>query len=169
MKATRTVTWISSNGKTVEVKIERNKKVEDNISYADGWNINLGKKTVDLLKIEVYMDGKYITYALHAPHVIDKNSYFKSYQELRDKGAYARLGNVYIGEENYNLVMAALTEIEAELTEAPEFEEVKAQEEAREAQKEAAFEAEITEYQRELKNGLCPKCGTYCYGDCEAH
>ena len=25
------------------------------------------------------------------------------------------------------------------------------------------------EYAQQLKNGLCPKCGTYCYGDCQAN
>ena len=29
-------------------------------------------------------------------------------------------------------------------------------------------EAAQANYEKELKNGLCPKCGTYCYGDCAA-
>lgn len=51
----------------------------------------------------------------------------------------------------------------------PEFRAIEdAEERAREERRLAALGA-ADERQAELeKNGLCPKCGTFCYGDCEA-
>ena len=83
-------------------------------------------------------------------------------------GGYARLGDAIIKEARYNEIMAAIAEMEAELT-TPEVEQMKAEETARQQAAEAAADAEAAEYARQIKNGLCPKCRTYCYGDCEAN
>lgn len=160
---------IESNGRTIEIKIERTKEVQDNIAYADGWNVNLGKETVDSIYIQVYVDGKCHSSDYNAPHIITEQSYGKSYKDLKSKGVCGRVANVYLTEENYNKVMALIAEIEAELETTEEFETVKAQEVAKEARKEAAYTAEAEAYERDIKNGMCPKCGTWCYGDCEAH
>ena len=31
------------------------------------------------------------------------------------------------------------------------------------------IEIEAAHYDKLVENGLCPKCGTFCYGDCEAN
>jgi len=168
MKATRTATWTTASGKNIEVKIERTIDVQDNIAYADGYNVNLGKKTEDILCIEVRADGKFLTRDSHGPEIITERFYRKNYKDLKAKGVYARLGDAYINEEQYNLLTAAITEIDAELTPSPEFVAVKAQEIAKETRKETSDKAEAAHYASMVKSGLCPKCGTWCYGDCEA-
>lgn len=161
MKITKTLT-IETNGRKVEFKIERTKEVRDNISYADGWNINLGRKTVDSIYIQVFVDGIRKTTSYHAPHIITDKS-------LKAKGAYARVGDVYLTETNYNKVMEFIAEIEAEMEVTEEFKELKAQEEAKKARQEAAAIAAEEHYQKLLDSGMCPKCQSWCYGDCEAH
>ena len=168
MKVTKTLT-IQSNGRTIEFEVERTKKVEDNISYADGWNINLGKKTVDSIYIKVIADGACKTIAHNVPHVIDEINYRGSYKDLKSKGVYARVGDAYLTEINYNKLMAFIAKIEAEFEDSEEFEAVKSQEVAKEAKKEAAEKARAEHYGELIKSGMCPKCGTWCYGDCEAH
>jgi hypothetical protein len=166
MKTTKTVEWTTKNGKHIEVTIEVIREVEDNISYADGWNVNLGKKTVDMMTIEVKADGKHLTRSYHAPNQIDPSN--EDNKELISKGAYARLGDAYIGKEQYEMVMAAINEIDnVEMDD--EYNQIKAEETAKENAKIAAEEEAKAEYKRQLANGLCPKCGTYCYGDCEAN
>lgn len=169
MKVMRTINWTAKSGKQIEVKIEKRKGVADEIAYADGWNVNLGKKTEDSIYVEVFIDGKFTTRDYQAPHIITEQSYFKSYKDLKAKGVHARAGDAYIAEELYNLIMATITEMDAELGTTEEFEEVRAQEVAREAKKEAAYVARAEAYERDIKNGMCPKCGTWCYGDCQAH
>jgi len=168
MKATRTVTW-ESKGKVVKVEITKERAVRDNISYADGYNINLGKETFDALEVSVYVDGKWVTRGSCAPNVVTRQAYPSSYDKIKAAGGYARLGDAYINEDSYNLVMTAINELETEVAGNDEFAEVKAQEDAREARKTAALEAEAKAYAQSVKNGLCPKCGSYCYGDCEAN
>lgn len=169
MKATKTITWTTKDGRSIEVILERTKEVRDNIAYADGWNVPLGKETVDMLDIEIKINGRHQGRTYHAPHIITEKAYKQHYNELVAKGVYARLGDVYINEEKYNMIMAALAEIDAELTDTPEYAEVKAVEDAKEAAEIKKLEAEAAEYKQMVKSGLCPKCGTWCYGDCEAH
>lgn len=152
---------IESNGRTIEIEIERTKEVQDDIAYADGWNINLGKKTVDSIYIQVYVDGVCKTETSSTPQIItDKN--------LIAKGAYAKIGNAYLTEINYNKIMALIAEIEAELEITEEYKEVESKEIAEEARKEAAYKANQKHYQKLLDSGMCPKCETWCYGDCGA-
>lgn len=160
---------INSNGRKIEIEIERTKDVQDNISYADGWNINLGKKTVDSIYIRVFVDGICKTTAYNAPHIIAEQGYHKSYKDLKAKGVYARLGDVYLTETNYNKIMALIAEIDAEIKTTDEYKDVKAQEDAKEAIKVAAEKEAAERYQKLLDSGMCPKCGTWCYGECEAH
>lgn len=115
-----------------------------------------------MLDIEIKINGRHQGRTYHAPHIITEN-------ELVAKGVHARLGDTYVNEEKYNLIMEALAEIDAELTETPEYKEVKAAEEAKEAAELKKLEDAHDEYQRLLDSGMCPKCQSWCYGDCEAH
>lgn len=168
MTITKTLT-LESNGKTIEIKIERTKGLVDNIAYADGWNVNLGKKTVDATYIRVFVDGKCKTISYSAPHIITKDSYRESYDMLKAKGVYARVGDMYLTEVFYNKIMDLIAEIDSELEVTQEFIDVKAKEDAKKAAEIAREEKAAAEYARAIKNGMCPKCGTWCYGDCEAN
>ena len=165
---TRTITGTTKAGQNVEIKITRTLRVQDKIGYADGWNINLGKEIIDQTKINMYVDGKYQTGAYRAPEKLTPSQFDRSAAQYIAMGGYARLGDAIIKEARYNEIMAAIAEMEAELT-TPEVEQMKAEETARQQAAEAAADAEAAEYARQIKNGLCPKCRTYCYGDCEAN
>jgi hypothetical protein len=168
MEATKTITT-TKNGKDIEITITRTIDVRDKTVNADGHIINLGKETVDRVYIALKVNGKFVTRDYGAPSPITKAAYPKTYKELISKGAYARLGDGYIGEDIYNLIMAAIAELDADLAPSQEFEAVKAAEDAKTAAQDAADMAEYNRLEREIKNGLCPKCGTYCYGDCGAN
>jgi len=167
MKITRTVKWKTKAGQNVDVEIIRTRNVENEVAYADGQNIELGKKTIDRLEIVLSVDGVRRDSGSNEPKVITKSAFGRYYEELVQAGAYARLGNMYISRDNYHLVMTALAEIEAELTETAEYAEVKAAEAAKEAEKEANILASKKDYEAKTRNGWCPKCESYCYGDCD--
>ena len=166
MEATRTVTWSAKDGRKIEAKITLTREVADDVAYADGNNINLGKKTYESLEIVVNADGKSIASSHSTPAKI--SSSHRNYEKLTKAGAYASIGNAYITEENYHRVVSAVVEVETEVTGTEEFAEVRAQEDAREARKEASRKAEAKRYTESVKSGLCPKCRTWCYGDCQA-
>lgn len=167
MTSTKTIAWTTKNGKQIEVEITRIRKIQDNISYADGYNVNLGKETCDSLVIEVKGDNKFLTRSYHAPAVID--NMYRDYDKYKAAGVHARLGDIFIGEEQYNNIMALITQLDAEVTGGEEFAAVKAQETAKETKKAETLDREAAEYARMVKSGLCPKCHSYCYGDCEAN
>lgn len=155
MTITKMVNWKTSTGKEVEVKIERTLKVQDKIANLDGDKVNLGKETVDTLYITLTVDSKFIARSYSGPRQLDP----VKDKNLVAKGAYARLGDAYIAEELYNLITLALKEIETEIITTTEFAEVKAEEEN--------YRKEEENYNKATRNGLCPKCRTYCYGDCD--
>lgn len=154
---------IKANGRTVEIQIEKTRELQDDISFADGWNINHGKKTVELTYITIKIDGVIKEKTHSVPFKIWKND------PLRAKGAHGCVGDTYFGVDSYNKIMALIAEIDAELeaAETEEYAEVKAQEIAEEATKAAKIEKEIAEYEKLIESGMCPKCGSWCYGDCE--
>jgi len=165
MKTNRTVGWETPSGKKVTVEISMTRTLTD--SSLDGQVV--GKETLETLYITVAVDGKHQTRSYCAPEPIDPK-FNSQYDSLKAAGVYAALGDAYINEDSYNLIMAAIAEMEAEIAEATtsEFAEVKAQEDARaEARKDAR--AEAREFASLAKSGICPKCGTWCYGDCEAN
>jgi hypothetical protein len=45
----------------------------------------------------------------------------------------------------------------------------KAERELKEKHATEAYAKDCEQHDAEIKNGLCPKCGTYCYGDCESN
>ena len=167
MKITRTVKWKTKAGQNVDVEIIRTRNVENEVAYADGQNIQTGKKTVDRLEIILNVDGVRRGSDKVAPRVITKSAFGRYYEKLVQAGAYARLGNMYISRDNYQMIMAALAEIESELTETAEYAEVKAAEAAKEAEKEANILASKKDYEKKMASGWCPKCESYCYGDCD--
>ena len=157
----KTIERKTNDGKSVTIIIDMGKSVGDNIAYADGDNINLGRKIIDTLVIEVYVEGKIRMYDRSEPlPVLDR--------QLLASGRYARLGDAYITEGAYKQIMSAIAELEAKIETSPEYKELKKR---LVAAKIAAKKREVEEeahYKKQLKNGLCPRCGTYCCGDCRA-
>lgn len=166
MKATRTVIWKARDGKEVKVEITKTRSVYDEI--IDGYH-NVGKKTSETFELKVYIGGKFVADSYTPPSIVTPELY-GNYKQMKAAGVYGHLAEkIYTNEENYNKVIVAIAELEAEVTGTEEFAQVKAQEDAREARKEAAAQAADEQYRLDIKNGMCPKCNSWCYGDCDAH
>lgn len=118
-KITKVVKWESQNGAAVELVIELTKKVEKDISYSDGWNIDLGNKINEFKEITVNINGKYHDDTRQNPVVVEGFLFRPEYiAKIKASGGYARLTDkVIINEEKYNLVMAAINEATVELEE----------------------------------------------------
>ena len=162
MIGTGTVTWATKDGRNVRVEIKLSREVQDRVAYADGWNVPLGRETLDHLDLVMEIDGEYKTNAYRKPAALQG----KAYAKLIAKGAYAQLGSMYIGEENYDLVMAAIAELESAVTGGEEYAAIKDQEDAKEAQRQAKAKAADEYHAKLVASGMCPRCGTWCYGDC---
>lgn len=167
---TKSTQWISTaTGKSIEVRVSITHDVKDKIVNLDGDVINMGKETFDSIEINLIVDETCAEIGRSVPKLVTEQGYRRDYDRLKAKGVYARLGDTYIGEELYNIIMSVIAEAEAEFGSDEEYTQVKADEEAREAQQAAQDKAADEHYAKQIKNGLCPKCGTYCYGDCEAN
>ena len=59
MKSTKIVSWISGDGSELEVRITATCEMRTETAYADGWNVDLGKKEYKHTDIKVYIDGKF--------------------------------------------------------------------------------------------------------------
>ncbi len=162
--AERTITRQMTDGRTVEIKVEMTRGVRDDVGYADGWNVHLGKKTIDSIDIILRVDGRLLAKSYNNPEILSP----RFYKDKITAGAYARIGDGYVTKERYDDIMTMIAEIEAEIGNDAEYDAVKKAEEAKKETKNRAEKREAEEYEKALANGLCPKCGTYCYGDCEA-
>ena len=113
----------------------------------------------------------HITRDYHAPHILTRESYRNSFDKLTAAGAYARLGDAYVGKENYEAIMEAYNAAVAEIN-APATEEAKAEAVEYETVKTAEVEKETAIINaKPIKRGpgWCDKCQSYCWGDCEAN
>jgi len=168
MNAIRTVEIKMQSG-VVTLNIEITRELREEVAYADGYNIPLGKKVHENMKITISHNGKKVMDTNWMPAVI-RDVEKKRYPAT----AYAILGGkVILTEANYNVVMASITEATAEVESIAigdqEYSEIKTNEITAKTMKKANDEKAAKEYARAVKNGLCPKCGTYCYGDCGAN
>lgn len=170
MKATRTVTWTTKDGKTAECKIEITREIQENISYSDGWNINLGPEEIKSTYIELRVNGKYVARDLGNISPITKEGYRATYDKMVAAGVYARLGDVYINRENYEKIMAAITEATTEAEQDAEYIAYKATPKATKIHDNNII-VDDGNYDYDSENhgpGWCNKCHSYCWGDCEA-
>jgi hypothetical protein len=155
MKSTKIVTWTAKDGRQAEVTIIATREMRTETAYADGWNIDLGKKPYEELRITLAVDGKRIEYAHQAPVVISEENYYKKdyVAKVKAAGGYARLGdNVIIKEDIYNEIIKA---IEEATTEANHDEEYAAHIEAKKVAEEAARPAKEAK-EKELKETEIP-------------
>ena len=139
--------------------------------YFDGYEMGDETTLVDNFKID--FNGQ--ATATTRPTLITEKSF--GYSKKMENGAvYECEGSrVAFKKESGQVVLQAIKELEKEVHQAMP-EETKAQIESiqqeiaeSEARDKAALEAEAEQYQKNIKSGMCPKCGTWCYGDCEAN
>jgi len=163
---TRTTSWTTDRGNKITASVTISHDVEDNNINLDGHVSNVGKITVDTLWIVVTVNGSQKCSTSAMPTIITKEWYSRDYDRLVSKGIYARVGDMYLSKDQYNQIMDLINSINAEINLTPEYIATKKAEEKTDAQQKLNDDQEREDYQRQLKNGLCPKCGTYCYGDC---
>lgn len=129
--ATKTVT--TKSGKTIKVEMIR--KVQDKVSYADGYNIVTGREIVEYTEIYFYdQAGKVIARGNEMTMLHPKLD-----AKMIEKGAVARVGDAYLPQENADLITAALAQLDAEN---PKSDEQLAMEQAK-ADAEARWEADL--------------------------
>lgn len=120
-----------AGNKLVTIKITVERGVADNVSFADGWNVNLGKKVESSDFFQVFVDGQ----------PFDRGFFIDVFGAPRSNGAVARIGNkMLLTAENYEAVKALYDEAVAEAEADEEYKELTAvkAEEAVEAEKKEA-------------------------------
>ena len=139
------------------------REVKDRIGFADGWNIPLGREVYENYEAKVTIDsGKHAGATLRASGKLGKASFFGLQTTGKAKGYY-RLGNGYVGKAVYDVAMALIAELEAELPKSEEQLQLEA------AQAEAEKRQYVEVEPKHGEHGYCRKCHSYCYGDCEAN
>jgi hypothetical protein len=160
--ATATKTILRKSGTKIEISLTRDEI--DNISFADGDNINLGRKIAERTSITLTMPNGQREYGSQ-PTVLDTRRV--SNKALIAQGAYASIGNACFQKDAYDEIMAALAELDAQIGKSDEYMILKQAEEDSKARGEAnerRLAAEQTE--RESRPGYCRRCHDYTYGDC---
>lgn len=163
MKATRSIT--KGN---FEFIITVEKKIIQNDIDLDG-DIFAGKPELySDQNIVVKLDGKEVRHVSHISKMGDCPSMesHESFEKVRN--AYGYIDSSFgLSESTYNDIKKALYECSGEVT----TEEIKVEEKRLAEKKVAQKKADEEEYRRCKRlalSGLCLKCGTWCYGDCEA-
>lgn len=113
MKVTKTYGWTLKDGREAQAKITLTKEERRNIANLDGDKVDLGTKTDESMDITVTFDGKQVLTTQDAPSiVIGKPYYSQDFQEqVEALGGYALLGkNIVLTEDDYNGIMATITE-----------------------------------------------------------
>ena len=113
------------------------------------------KNIAKVVSANLYIDGKWI----------EKSSENFIYAIDSEKG---RFGDKFITVARITEILEAIEGMHIELSKefgAKTPSEIVAEKIESERQEKANDE----HYEKQLKNGLCPKCGTYCYGDCESN
>ena len=161
MKVQKVINWVSASGAKVEITVEVSKSVENEVAYADGANIEIGTETNESKTITIIANGKTVVSSYGDPQISTRPEQIKL--------GYAHIGKVYFDQAKYEMIMGEVAAAELEATD-----EVFTATKNVEKQVEKQIETELVakeeladaEYAKQIKNGLCPKCGTYCYGDC---
>lgn len=174
MKASRIITKETPSGK-IEIIVEVEKRIFELDKSLDGFFC--GKETV-------YVNNKSITVKLNGKKVcqsdtlskIGDNSFIENLPQFKDMQKkykevvlYGYLtSNFGLTEPTYNDIRIALEECDTEVTTPETIEQDQIIEAQKEKENQIAKE-EAEEYKRLINSGMCPKCGTWCYGDCEAN
>ena len=134
-------TWQTPKGSAVELVTEH---ITKETIYADGWNH------------EVDADHIHI-------HSLTING------EEKPAGLWEYKGQkvIHMGERVINGTRHPLLRAIPEDGYADVWGEYDARQKAKRDAERAEIQKEQAEIAKKAKQGLCPKCGTYCYGDCD--
>ena len=150
---------------TVTVNIERT--AVDNIAYADGDNIKIGVTPYECIEVSINKDGKK-AFTRNTDFIYVLTTAQK--KPLKNNMIFARFGDTYIGEDVYNKVMLTIADAKKEVPgDADYLAAKKAEADKAAAQIEANKKAAADYADLVASPGYCTKCGSWCYGDCQAY
>ncbi len=152
------MTTVTKTSETDQIKIAVKllRDVSNKVGHADGWNIDMGRKSVEIWSITITgkATGKTI-WGHENPHTIRA-------EKVSGTIGY-RIADAYVSQYIYDMMMALATEAEAALPKSEEQATLEAAETAKQ-------NAPVVNYEpKHGENGYCRKCNSYCYGDCEAN
>ena len=162
MESTKVILWKLGDGRQAEAQIKVTRQMVNEIAFADGLNVDLGKRPVELLSIVVKIDGKYVERTTNPPSIVeDENVWGKDFvAKVKGLGCYARLTHRIVIKENvYNEIMNAIAEATEEAGQDPEY---RAYAEAQKAAEESARPAKEAE-ERELAETPIPEAAMNAY------
>lgn len=161
--ATATRTINRTSGAKIEVTLRRD--VIDDIAWADGYNINLGRKISERTDICVTLPDGHKEYGERASLL---NGRYPQQAKMIAKGAYACINpRMTISKDAYEQIVAALADLDAEAGKSDEYLAIRAAEAERKARGEENERRMAAEQQeRENHPGYCKRCQDYTYGDC---
>lgn len=166
MEATRTITKETPKGK-IEIIVNVEKSITERMRNFDGYEMGMETVYTSDTDIIIKHDGKRIASGRSIKIISPEDR--KTYLKLTPATAYAYLSNnFFMSESTYNEVKLAIEECNAEVTTPETIEQEKI-----ESDKETAISKKLDEedkkYKELIASGMCPKCGTWCHGDCEAN
>jgi len=146
MTVTKVNKWTTEKGAKVEMHTEH--KTEEKIG-TDDWTSEAITKNIDQIKVrEVIING---------------NKFSTRWAKRSNENGRRTLdlGNQKVGGKEFHVIIPLPQDIETD---------VWGQFDARMVKKEEAYtknkEIEIAEMKKKIANGYCPKCDSYCHGDC---
>ena len=150
---------ITKNSDTFTFKMGYKKEVFcENISL-DGQETGTKKSIIITEEVRVLKNGETLNFSRNGVKLISKYDVAGRIDKAYESGARVRIGDLLLGADFLELVNEWTELVESDETS----EEVKKEENRADEKcnrKEIA-DAEVTP--------LCKKCGSYCYGDCEAN
>jgi hypothetical protein len=150
----------------IEIKLTRT--VSDKVAYLDGYNLPTGREVFE--NYEVKLTSKRNGATVSTSGKPGGFAFFATASKFQKipAGAFARISDAYVNKDVYDLAMSMIAGLDAEVAKT---DEQVALEQAAITQAAAAdkeLDLEAAEYARQIKNGLCPRCHSYCYGDCQS-
>ena len=150
---------ITKNSDTFTFKMGYKKEVFcENISL-DGQETGTKKSIIITEEVRVLKNGETLNFSRNGVKLISKYDVAGRIDKAYESGARVRIGDLLLGADFLGLVNEWIELVESDETS----EEVKKEENRADEKcnrKEIA-DAKVTP--------LCKKCGSYCYGDCEAN
>lgn len=138
--------WVTARGANVELHAEHVTKE----TFTDDWGGTHEKKVNRVFIDKVIIDGKVFNTLITRKKV--------------QGNEVLSLGTIKVnGKKMQQLVALPADVIKAVWGKCEEIEA------AKNARREAREKAEHEELDKKIKNGYCPKCHSYCWGDCEAN
>jgi len=173
MKKTE-ITWDSPSGDKITAKIIVEKCIINNSTLLNAvknigcdldssWDIQ--QETHDYMTIQIYCNDTFITRSNGIPSKHIPLHYAKN-------GCFAKINNVGIRKEQYNEIMNFITKANKSML-TFDYLRIKGQEFKKELKEledlKQKYNTNDKNFTNNTLNGLCHKCGTFCYGDCEAN